>query len=309
MSSFGIQKTVTICLKVIRIHIVAGGFLGYCLGVLLALVMGGKTSYETFFLGYSVVLFGDLATHFSNDYYDVNIDKNAPLKPFGGSNILVKHPEVRSLTIWIALFLSAGSLFFAFMLVYIFGFQSLIMYLVAITNLFGWLYSATPVQLNSRRFGEVTIAIGTGFSIPAVGYVITLGVIDRTFLIFSIPLVLYGFILSLSLELPDLEVDQDNGRNNLVVLLGRRKTAFLIVITSMLAAAFFIVLAWINYSKFWFLPVLSMLPIIAGIKGYAQARLPSLFDQDYAYYLSRMNISSLFIFLVLLDSYFLLSLK
>jgi 1,4-dihydroxy-2-naphthoate octaprenyltransferase len=292
------------CLRIIRLHIVAGGFLGYCLGVLLAMLMGGKMSFETFALGYLVVLFGDLATHFSNDYYDVDIDRNAPSKPFGGSNILVVHPEIRPLAIGGAIFLSSGSLLAAILMVSTFDSPPLLLYLVAITNLFGWLYSTPPVSLNARGLGEVTIALGTGLSIPAVGYVVTLGYIDLAFLTFSVPLIFYGLILSLSLELPDLEVDREYGKMNLVVLMGRRKVTFIILLASILASAFFVFFATVDFDKFWILPILSLSPIVASLSGY----LTHSDSQLKANHISRINISALFLFLVVLDCFFLMKL-
>jgi len=300
----GRMASLKTCLRIIRPHIVAGGFLGYCLGVLLAMLVGGKTSSETFVLGYLIVLFGDLATHFSNDYYDVDIDKNAPSKTFGGSNVLVEHPEIRPLAIGGAIFLSSGSLFIALLMVSMFGFPPFLLHLVATTNLFGWLYSTPPVSLNARGLGEVTIALGTGFSIPAVGYVAALGYIDSAFLIFSMPLILYGLILSLSLELPDLEVDREYGKMNLVVLLGRRKVTFLILLTSTLASAFFVFFATVDFDRFWILPILSSSLIVANLKGcFTRSH-----GQSKANHISRINISALFLFLVALDSFFLMKL-
>jgi 1,4-dihydroxy-2-naphthoate octaprenyltransferase len=296
----GVSETIKVSFKIIRPHIVVGGFLGYCLGVLLALVMGGETSPSTFFLGYGIILFGDLSTHFSNDFYDVKIDKDTPMKPYGGSNILVKYPEIRPLAFKIALILSTVSILTALVVVYLFDFQPWIFVITLLTNLFGWFYSAPPIQLNTRRLGEATIALGTGFSIPAIGFLTTGGNINQTFLVFTVPFILYGFILSLSLELPDLEVDKTHGRNNLVVLLGRRKINFLILLTSILASIFFFALALWDFTKFWFLPFVSLLPVISGVKGYSL----KLVDQADADYLSRINISFLFICLILVSCYF-----
>ncbi len=296
----GISETVKVCFKIIRPHIVVGGFLGYCLGVLLALVMGGEISPGKFFLGYGIIFFGDLSTHFSNDFYDVKINKDTPVKPFGGSNILSTYHEVKPIAIKLALILSTVSILTAFILVYLFDFQPLIVIITLLTNLFGWFYSAPPIQLNTRRLGEVTIAIGTGFSIPTIGFLATGGKINLTFLVFTVPFMLYGFILSLSLELPDLEVDKDHGRNNLVVLMGRRKTTFLILLTTILASIFFFALALLDFTKFWFLPFLSLLPVISGVKGYSLTSV----EQADANYISRINISFLFICLIVINSYF-----
>ena len=171
-------------------------------------------------------------------------------------------------------------------------------------NLSGWLYSVPPVQLNARGLGEVTIALGTGFAIPAVGYMTTLGFIDWTFLLFSAPLVVYGFILSLSLEMPDLEVDREFGKMNFVVLMGRRLTAFLIPILTIIATAFFILVVVTISNNLWMLPIFSLVPMVAGLKGYF-IRSEGQAKADHN---STLHISSLFFVLIALDSYLLLHL-
>ncbi len=85
-------------LGIIRIHIVIGGFLAFSLGALLAFVGGGSFNFMFFALGYVVVLLGDLSSHYSNDYFDVEVDKCIEQKKFfSGSNILVDNPDIRSL--------------------------------------------------------------------------------------------------------------------------------------------------------------------------------------------------------------------
>ena len=46
-------------LKIIRVHIVVGGFLAFLLGVLLAIVEGGNFDYVRFIVGYFVVFLAD----------------------------------------------------------------------------------------------------------------------------------------------------------------------------------------------------------------------------------------------------------
>lgn len=287
--------------RVVRPHIVAGGFLGYSLGVLLALLRGGAFHLNTFILGYAVVLLGDLSTHFSNDYFDVELDRVSPRKTFDGSNTLVEHPEVRSQALAVAAALSAASLLFALSMVHLFGSPPLLLALVAVSNLFGWLYSAPPIRLNARGMGEATIALGTGFAVPAVGFIATTGVIDQAFLRFSAPLVLYGLILSLSLELPDLEVDREYGKRNLVVLLGRRPATILILLLSVSATALFSLFGSGSLSHDWVVPLLSVIPILASLAGFL-ARSDSQAKADRA---SAINISALSLFLVALDGYLL----
>ena len=290
-------------LKVVRPYIVVGGFLGYSLGALLALLRGGTFSLNTFILGYAVVLFGDLSTHFSNDYFDVELDRVSPRKTFDGSNTIVEHPELRSRAVAVAAALSAASMLIALSLVHLYGSPQSLLALTAVSNLFGWLYSAPPIRLNARGLGEATIALGTGFAVPAVGFIATVGVIDQAFLRFSAPLVLYGFMLSLSLEIPDLEVDREYGKRNLVVLLGRRPASILILLLSVSATALFSIYVSGSLIYGWVVPLLSVIPMLASLAGFL-ARSESQAEADRA---SVINISALSLFLVALDGYLLLN--
>jgi 1,4-dihydroxy-2-naphthoate octaprenyltransferase len=290
-------------LKVIRPHIVAGGFLGYSLGVLLALLRGGAFDPNTFILGYAVVLLGDLSTHFSNDYFDVELDRVSLRKTFDGSYTLVEHPEVRSRAIAVAAALSAASLLSAFSIVQLFGSPPILLALVAVSNLFGWLYSAPPIRLNARGLGEATIALGTGFAVPAVGFIVIAGTIDQALIKLSAPLVLYGLILSLSLELPDLEADREYGKRNLVVLLGRRAVSLLILLLSVSATALFSLFMSGGLSHDRVVPLLSVIPVLASFAGFL-AGSESQAEADRA---SAINISALSLFLFALDGYLLLN--
>ena len=296
-------ESLRICLRVIRPHIVVGGLLGYSLGALLALVRGGRLDPVALALGYLVVLFGDLSTHFSNDYYDVDLDRGARRKALGSSYALVEHPEARPLAGAVAVALTAASLLAAASLVLLGSHPSLLA-IVAVTNLLGWLYSAPPVHLNARCLGEATIALGTGFVIPAVGYIVARGAIDWAFLSLSAPLVLYGLVLSLSLELPDLEADREGGRTNLVVVLGRRSVALLILVLAIIATALFALVGEVGLGPPWLSPLLSVIPLAAGLN----TLLSRFMAHAEADRISVLNISALSLFLVALDAYLLLNL-
>jgi len=296
-------ESLRICLRVIRPHIVVGGLLGYCLGVLLALVRGGRLDPAAFALGYAVVLFGDLSTHFSNDYYDADLDRGARRKALGSSYVLVEHPEARALAGSVAVALTAASFLAAASLVLL-GSPPSLLAIVAVTNLLGWLYSAPPVHLNARCLGEVTIALGTGFVIPALGYIVAQGAIDQAFLSLSAPLVLYGLILSLSLELPDLEADREGGRTNLVVMLGRRPASLLVLLLSAAATTIFTLVRVIDIGPPWMLPLLSAAPLMASLNTLRRSS-DSHAEADRV---SILNISALSLFLAALDAHLLLSL-
>ena len=205
-------------LRVVRVPILVGGALGYILGVLLGVAMGGVVDAGLVALCYTVVALGDLSTHFSNDYYDVECDRLSLGKTFGGSNVLVARSDLVPYALVSAEVLSTTSVALSFVAV-LFGVSALLIPLAVGANILGWSYSAR-LRLAHRGLGEAAIAIGTGFGVPAAGYLAVKGSLDTGFMATSAALVLLGFVLSLYLELPDGEADKACGKMNLVARFG-----------------------------------------------------------------------------------------
>ena len=280
-------------LHVVRPHIVLGGFLGYVAGVLYGLTMGGATDWTGFIVGYLIVLFMDLSTHFNNDYFDVEVDQHQPFKPFGNKNIFLEHPELMKTSLYTAVASTIISLTLAIIMIREASWHLLAT--AALFNILGWLYSTPPVKLSSRRLGEATIAIGTGFCVPAVGYIVATGRLTDVFTPFMVPLVLYGYVLSLCLQIPDYEVDQKMGKNTIVGLIGRKKTYILILSIAVIAAL----------NSFMFLPTSGILvwlrwatlvPLVVALSGI----LLSGSHEDAKRY-TMLNVSGLFIYLIIVD--------
>ena len=221
--------------------ILLGGALGYVLGALLGLAGGGVFNPILLIVSYAVVALGDLSTHFSNDYFDVDLDRSAPRKIFGGNNLLVRRPDLLLPALGVAEILTLSSLALAGLAV-VLGVSPLIAPLALAANILGWLYSLPPFRLAYRGLGEVAIAVGTGFGVPAAGYLTVRGYLDNRFMLFSAALVLYGFVLGLSLELPDMEADRVGGKMNLVARFGWRtclRLALLLCFTSTVILALY----------------------------------------------------------------------
>ncbi|MBC8498412.1 prenyltransferase [Candidatus Bathyarchaeota archaeon] len=281
-------------LKVIRPHIVAGGFLGYLVGALYGLSLGGGLSWSEFLLGYLIVLFMDLSTHYNNDYYDVEVDRSAPFKPFGSVNLLIDDNEMRNSALRVAVGCSVISILMASVSVFI-GSTWHLVGVVVLFNALGWLYSAPPVRLHSRRLGEITIAVGTGFCVSAVGYILTRNGIDGFFTLFSVPLILYGFILSLCLQVPDYEVDRMMDKKTIVGLIGRRRTYLVVLLCAVAASAtYFHLLPPLNSMM---VPWVSLVPAASSL--FSVLLLSDSLEHAQQY--TKLNISALFLFLACLD--------
>ena len=291
-------------LKIIRVHIVAGGILAFSLGALLALVGGGSFNLARVVLAYIVVLLGDLSTHYSNDYFDVEVDNHIEQKKiFAHSAILVNHPNLRSVSksISISLFVCANIL--AIVIFLFIGAPIEIFIVILGASLVGWFYSAPPTRLISRGFGEVAVACVTGFAIPAIGYLAVRGQFDPLFVYLAVPFVMYGFMLSLSLEAPDAEIDRKGGKRTLVVRKGARSIFSLILALAASATLMFIVYSWFVASAVVDLGVVylfSTVPLIAALAGFV-----GIFQKRSVNHFSALNIASLFVFNILVIGYLL----
>lgn len=289
-------------LKIIRVHIVVGGILAFTVGALLGLANGGTFSPNHFAICYAAVLFGDLSTHFSNDYFDVKQDKASFKKAvFSKHKVLTDKPEMLPLTHKIAVTLLTVSLVISFFAV-LFKIVPLEFLLILIgANFLGWFYSAPPLRLVKRGSGEVAIALAVGFAIPTAGYLSTKGALDNWYGLFVIPFILYGFMLALSLEAPDVEGDCLGDKKTLAVTKGTRA-----VFASAFSAAFAAFLVFLHFTVLRLsypvdlsvITAFSSLPLIVGFLGLLQickgknARIPSA-----------INVASLFAINILIVVY------
>jgi len=291
-------------LRIIRFHILAGGVLAFSLGALLALASGGSFDPAQVVLAYVVMLLGDLSAHYSNDYFDIEVDKHIEQKKFfAGSAILINHPDLRPVSKSISISLLACSNILAVAIFLFLGAPIEIFFVILGASLVGWFYSAPPLRLTSRGFGEVAVACVTGFAIPAIGYLAVRGQFDPLFVFLAIPFVMYGFILSLSLEAPDAEVDRKGGKRNLAVRKGEQNVFLLILGLAVSATLIFFVYSWLFTSAVLDIGVMvlfSIVPLTAALVGFV-----GVLQKKSVNRFSALNIVSLFIFNMLTVAYLL----
>jgi 1,4-dihydroxy-2-naphthoate octaprenyltransferase len=298
------SSNATKLLKVIRVHIVAGGVLAFSLGALLALANGGSFNPALVVSAYVVVLLGDLSAHYSNDYFDVEFDKYIEQKKFfAGSAILVNHPHLRSTVKSISVSLLVGANVLAVLIFLFLGAPIEIFLVILSASLVGWFYSAPPTRLISRGFGEVAVACVTGFAIPAIGYLAVRGQFDPLFVYLSFPFVMYGFMLSLSLEAPDAAVDCKGAKRNLIVRAGVRNIFLLILMLTVSSTLTFTAYCWLVASSVLNIGVLalfSIAPLASAIVGFA-----GVLKKKSVNRFSGLNVASLFVFNMLTVAYLL----
>lgn len=176
-----------------------------------------------------LVLIGALLTHMAvnvlNNYFDYRskIDAKTTKTPFsGGVDILVEGKMKPSVALGIGLMCVTGA---AVIGVY---FLTRLLFPLLPILLYGLVAICLYTPLLSRIHALSEIVAGTGFGFMGLGaYVTQTGVIDATGIAVLVPVsILVGLLLFLN-EFPDVEADEAAGRRHIVILIGRRKSAWI----------------------------------------------------------------------------------
>ncbi len=280
----------------------------YILGAAWGVLLGAPLDLARILLGYLIVMPAQLSVSFSNDAFDVEVDRFGKPSLFsGGSGILVEYPQLRKPALGVAIGLTASSVLFAILFLSIYSYPIWFLAFVLVSNLLGWVYSAPPLRLSYRGLGELVNACMAGFLLPGMGYWVVRGTIDWEGLLFTLPLVLYGLAFILAVEIPDVEADRLGQKMTWVARRGR-SFGFTAIAALMLAATLFFFSAANLFSNpasldFRFLGFSSLLPLGAAILGLV--RRPS--DRQAATRLVNVIIITLALFLILTDAYLVFS--
>jgi len=274
----------------------------FTMGASWAIILGSPFSLVRILLGYLIILPAHLSVSFCNDYFDVDVDKHGNQSLFsGGSGILVEQPQLRkpALRIAITLNLCSVGLGILFMLKYSYPFWFLA-YVVA-SNLIGWIYSAPPIKLVYRGYGELLTAFTSGCIVPGMGLLIVSGNINSDGLLFMIPLTLYGLVFILSVEIPDMEADCLGDKKTWVAQKGRRFGFIAIGSLLLIATGYFFLIPYlypyIPPLDFHLLGLFSLLPLAMGLLGLVKR--PT--DRQTALKLVNTLIGALAVFFILTD--------
>jgi 1,4-dihydroxy-2-naphthoate polyprenyltransferase len=296
-------NTILKIVKLGRFQFILGGFLFFCAGSLLALLLNAEFSLTKFILGYAALFTAHLSVSYSNDYFDLDVDKfSKPTRFSGGSGVLVDNPELQKFSKNFALVLIGLSIVLAITTTIIFKLPISFFLLILAGNFLGWYYSAPPLRLSYHGLSEFATIL-TGFIVPGIGYVILMGKLDLPFLIFAIPLMLYELLFIINIEIPDMEADSYGGKKTLIVTYGRElgfiigATAALIATTSYLFMNFTnLYPSNINWSL---IAVFSLIPLIFGILSTLKKPIKRTLAVKWVNY----NLLSLSMFIILINFY------
>jgi 1,4-dihydroxy-2-naphthoate octaprenyltransferase len=214
-------------IKLTRPMFLGGAVLLYLLGAALAWAQGTAIDWIRLIVGQLLVTSIQLTTHYSNEYYDYEVDAaiGSARTPFsGGSGVLVSGQLDRA----VALHATHVCLVFAIIMLVVCGWLSPLMWIIGTLALLGgYFYSAPPVKLEGSGWGELNTAILTAVLVPLTGYVMQANHFDPIVLIICAPFVLIYIAMILTFEFPDYPADKAIGKRTLTVRIGLQRSAWL----------------------------------------------------------------------------------
>lgn len=227
-------------LKALRLQFYPMTLLAHAIGALAAGSAGYGFRPSLFWLGYAWIFLVEVATVFSNEYFDLPSDRqNKYFSPFtGGSRVLVDQLlSTKALKKGILLALALSFVVVAFLAAAapaplpVLGIACGVLLVLALG------YTVPPLRLSYRSLGELDVGLTHSFGVIACGYIFQGGAPgDALPWLLGLPLflaILPSIILS---GIPDYEADLGAGKKTLAVRFTRKGAAWLALVFTWLAA-------------------------------------------------------------------------
>ncbi len=221
------RRQVWAFVKLTRPLFLGGGVLLYLAGAALAVKQGQSLDWLRLILGQLLVTSIQLMTHYTNEYYDYEVDRLIADRrtPFsGGSGVLVSGQLDRA----VALRALKACLVIAALALIVCGWLSPWMWIIGGVALWGgYFYSAPPLSLSGSGVGELITALLTTILVPLTGYVLQAGRLDPIVIVQCAPLFVIYLAMILTFEFADYPADRAFGKKNITVRIGVRRAAWL----------------------------------------------------------------------------------
>jgi 1,4-dihydroxy-2-naphthoate octaprenyltransferase len=224
----------------------AGGFVFHALGVVMALYAGASLKLSVLLWGQVAITSMQLMTHYSNDYFDLEVDRanQTATRWSGGSRVLPDGRLPPRVALVAAVLFALLALVATFVLGLVLPAGPFAVPLLLLALVLTWEYSAPPLRLHSRGMGELVGALVVSGLTPLAGFYLQQRALTRLPFLAVLPLCCLQFAMLLAVHFPDAEGDAATGKRTLVVRLGRARAARLYLAALATAYALLPVLVW-----------------------------------------------------------------
>lgn len=219
------RKQIWNFIKLTRPLFLMGGLMLYSLGGVIAIFEGAQFHVLRFISGQVLVTAIQLMTHYANEYFDQEGDRQNSSRTWfsGGSGVLTSgdlSPAVAQKAAFLLVGISLLALTNA-------GLQVPVVFILGLVSFIAaWSYSGPPFALVNTGWGELSASMVVAFLVPIVGYAMQSGgSISSTVIITSLPLVLIHLAMLIAFEIPDYKADQAVGKRTLCVRFGEEQVA------------------------------------------------------------------------------------
>ncbi len=254
-----------------RPKFLVGGLVFYGLGAALAAVDGAVIDWRGYAWGQALVSSTQLMTHYSNDYFDLEADRanSTPTHWSGGSRVLLSGEIAPRVALSAAAVLAACAVILTLRLTLRAGTGGCFLIIAPSLIALSWAYSAPPLRLLSRGFGELTTALVVTLLTPLLGFCLQLGELRLLPLLSCLPLCGLQFAMLLTIELPDAAGDAALGKRTLVVRCGAEwgARACVVIVAASFAALPILVLCGLPW------PIAVLAAFAAPLAAWQCARL------------------------------------
>ena len=196
-----------------------------------------------------------LATYWLGEVYDFEVDRlSATLEKnkFSGGTLVLQENDIPHRKVSMASLLAiVAALIIGLYLAWGAGYGTSLFLLGMAGAFMGIFYGTPPFQWAYKGVGEIMIAFSYGWFPVAAGYYLQSKSWDME------PIILFGLAPAISIfmvilinEFPDFPADRQFGKKNLVVRLGRERSAILYGITGIGLAAFIVALSLTGHKAF-----------------------------------------------------------
>lgn len=211
--------------RISRANFLPASLIAYFIGVAYAYSTGYKIDTFIMLIGFLGVGAAHLSGNLFNEYFDYKngADKNSPSSPFSGGSKLIDKGEYKPNDV---LKLAAMMLIMAFLccMVLLFKIKSYVILLLALVGgilLLG--YTAPPLKLAYRKWGEADIFFSFGVILVMGGNFIFSRSINAGVVLISLPIAFLITAVILCNEIPDYETDRAAKKFNLIHMAGKSR--------------------------------------------------------------------------------------